>query len=205
MVYAPHGRTGVYMVQEALGMLAPEGDAPPARLDVARRVMRHLPETAWLRANRYFGDHIDGGDAGLYDLLLNPRDRAYTVPNFAALLADAGLAVTAWMEPMRYDPAVFLPDPKLRTRIAGMTPVEQAALAEALSGNMSTHVVYCVRAGDAPAVPDGMRGGRRAGGARDGGIGYRGSHPARMGRCRSCSMDCGCRLPCRRWRARSWA
>lgn len=157
MVYAPHGRTGVYMVQEALGMLAPEGDAPPARLDVARRVMRHLPETAWLRANRYFGDHIDGGDAGLYDLLLNPRDRAYTVPKFAALLADAGLAVTAWMEPMRYDPAVFLPDPKLRTRIAGMTPLEQAALAEALSGNMSTHVVYCVRAGDAPAAADGMR------------------------------------------------
>lgn len=157
MVYAPHGRTGVYMVQEALGMLAPEGDAPPGRLDVARRVMRHLPETAWLRANRYFGDHIDGGDAGLYDLLLNPRDRAYTVPAFAALLADAGLAVTAWMEPMRYDPAVFLPDPKLRARIAGMTLLEQAALAEALSGNMSTHVVYCVRAGDAPVAPDSMR------------------------------------------------
>lgn len=157
MVYAPHGRTGVYMVQEALGMLAPEGDAPPARLDVARRVMRHLPETAWLRANRYFGDHIDGGDAGLYDLLLNPRDRAYTVPAFAALLAEAGLAVTAWMEPMRYDPAVFLPDPKLRTRIAAMVPLERAALAEALSGNMSTHVVYCVRASDASAAPDGMR------------------------------------------------
>ena len=157
MVYAPHGRTGVYMLQDALGMLAPAEEAPAGRLDVARRVMRHLPETAWLRANRYFGDHIDGGDAGLYDLLLNPRDRAYTVPALAALLAGEGLAVTCWMEPMRYDPAALLPDPKLRAKIAALDPVGQAALAEALSSNMSTHVVYCVREGDAPALPDPMR------------------------------------------------
>ena len=157
MVYAPHGRTGVYMLQDALGVLAPERDMPAARLDVARRVMRHLPETAWLRANQNFGDHIDGGDAGLYDLLLNPRDRAYTVPALAALLAGAGLAITGWMEPMRYDPTAFLPDPKLRARIAALDPIAQASLAEALSGNMSTHVVYCVRAADAPPVPDPMR------------------------------------------------
>ncbi len=87
MVYAPHGRTGVYMLQDALSLLAPAGDAPPARLDVAKRVMRHLPATAWLRANRNFGDHLTGGDAGLYDLLLNPRDRAYDV---AALPGAAG-------------------------------------------------------------------------------------------------------------------
>ena len=79
MVYAPHGRTGVYMLQEALRLLAPADEAPTARLDVARRVMRHLPETAWLRRNGFLDDHVNGGDAGLYDLLLNPRDRAFTV------------------------------------------------------------------------------------------------------------------------------
>ena len=52
--------------------------------------MRHLPETAWLRRNTYFGDHIEGGDAGLYDLLLNPRDVAFTVPALHALLDGAG-------------------------------------------------------------------------------------------------------------------
>ncbi len=45
MVYAPHGRTGVYMMQEALRRLAPATEQPSQRLDVARRVMRHLPET----------------------------------------------------------------------------------------------------------------------------------------------------------------
>ena len=57
------------------GLLAPADEAPSARLDVAKRVMRHLPETAWLRRNSFLDDHINGGDAGLYDLLLNPRDR----------------------------------------------------------------------------------------------------------------------------------
>ena len=157
MVYAPHGRTGVYMLQDALAVLAPAEDAPAGRLDAARRVMRHLPETAWLRANRYFGDHIEGGDAGLYDLLLNPRDRAYTVAQLAALLSGEGLRITCWMEPIRYDPAVMLPDPKLRARIAQLGPIEQAALAEALCGNMSAHVVYCVREDEAPPAPDPMR------------------------------------------------
>ncbi len=157
MVYAPHGRTGVYMLQDALRRLAPEGDAPPARLDVARRVMRHLPESAWLRRNTYFGDHLDGGDAGLYDLLLNPRDRAYTAPEFIALLDGAGLTATALMEPLRYDPAVYLPDPKLRARIDALDPTARAGLAEALTGNMSTHVAYCVRTAEARPAPDPMR------------------------------------------------
>jgi hypothetical protein len=149
MVYAPHGRTGVYMVQEALRLLAPAEQKPAARLDVARRVMRHLPATAWLRANRFVEDHVNGGDPGLYDLLLNPRDRAFTVPQLVALLAGAGLRVACWVEPMRYDPTVWLPDPKLRARAEALDPTARAALAEALTGNISAHIVYCVRA-DAP-------------------------------------------------------
>ena len=157
MVYAPHGRTGVYELQDALRLLAPESEPPAARLDTARRVMRHLPESAWLRRNTLFADHLTGGDAGLYDLLLNPRDRAYDVPALHRLLAEAGLHVTAWMEPLRYDPAVYLPDAKLRARAAALPPVERAALAEALCGNMSTHVVYAVRAADAPILHDATR------------------------------------------------
>lgn len=156
MVYAPYGRTGVYMVQDALRRLAPP-EAPPAqRLDVARRVMKHLPETQWLRQNRNFDDHINGGDAGLYDLLLNPRDRAYTVSEFDALLRGAGLRVTCWVEPARYDPAILLPDPRLRQRLDAMTPTDRAALAEALAGNMAVHIVYCVRADDPLHTPDPM-------------------------------------------------
>lgn len=154
MVYAPFGRTGVYMIQDGLRLLAPSGQDPAARLDLARRVMKHLPETAWLRANRGVTDHLEGGDAGLYDLLLNPRDRAYTVSALHELLAGAGLSVACWVEPIRYDPAVLLPDPKLRARIATMPPIERAALAEAIAGNIAAHIVYCTRAAEQPVRAD---------------------------------------------------
>ncbi len=146
MVYAPHGRTGVYMVQDALARLAPAGEPVAARVDVARRVLRHLPATNWLAQNPNFTDHHSGGDAGLYDLLLNPRDRAFTIGAFAALLHDAGLKIACLIEPAAYDPALLLPDPRLRARVAAMAPLERAEVAEALAGNMPTHIAYCVRA-----------------------------------------------------------
>ena len=145
MVYAPFGRTGVYMIQDALRLLAPADQRPAERLDVARRVMRHLPDTAWLRLNNNMRDQSNGGDAGLYDLLLNPRDRAYTVMELNDLLAEAGLRPACWLEPLRYDPAVLLPDPRLRDRVARLPPIQRVALAESLAGNMSVHLVYCLR------------------------------------------------------------
>ena len=154
MVYAPYGRTGVYMIQDVLRWLAPMEEPPAARLDVARRVMKNLPETAWLNSNRSILDHIAGGDAGLYDLLLNPRDRAYTVTAFHDLLTRNGLDVACWVEPLRYDPNPLLPDAKLRARIATLPPVARAALAEALAGNIPQHIVYCTRADDKPIRAD---------------------------------------------------
>jgi SAM-dependent methyltransferase len=146
MVYAPHGRTGVYMMQDALRLLAPADQPPPARVETARRLWKQAPDTAWLRHNPWLTDHISGGDAGLYDLLLNPRDKAFTVPELAALVAAAGLRVACWVEPVRYDPDSYLSDPKLRARTAQLSPLERATLAEAVTANMGIHIVYCVRA-----------------------------------------------------------
>ena len=166
MLYAPHGRTGVYMLQEALRLLAPADEAPAARLDVAKRVMRHLPETAWLRRNGFLDDHVNGGDAGLYDLLLNPRDRAFTVRELHALLAGEGMEVTCWVEPARYDPIPLLPDPRLRARVEALDPIDRAALAETLAGNVSAHIVYCVRRDERVERADPMARGCGAGAAR---------------------------------------
>lgn len=154
MVYAPYGRTGVYMVQEALEILAPHEQKPAERLGTAKRVMAALPATAWLRQNGNFGDHLTGGDAGLYDLLLNPRDRAYTIGGFLDLLDGAGLEPACLMEPARYDPALFLPNPRLRARVAELGWRERASVAEALTGSMATHVAYVVRKGARVAAPD---------------------------------------------------
>lgn len=153
MVYAPHGRTGVYMLQDALRLIAPADEAPAARVDVAKRLWKQVPETAWLRRNPWITDHINGGDAGIYDLLLNPRDVAFSVPALAALVDAAGLEIRCLLEPFRYDPDSFLSDPRLRERTARLDAVQRAALAEAAAGNMGIHIAYCVRKGEA-VLPD---------------------------------------------------
>jgi len=72
MLYGALGRTGVYAAQEMLRMLAGEDD-PKARVALARRLLRALPPTNWLKRNPFVSDHLEGGDAGLYDLLLRHR------------------------------------------------------------------------------------------------------------------------------------
>jgi len=156
MVYAPYGRTGVGPLQDALRLLAPIEEKPADRLGIAKRLLRHLPETGWLRRNPYVGDHLEGGDAGIYDLLLNPRERTFTVPELARMLDRAGLRITALIEPIRYAPATWLPDPKLRALAQSLDGISKAALAEAVTGNMSTHIAYCVRKAWPVVLPDPM-------------------------------------------------
>jgi SAM-dependent methyltransferase len=159
MVYGALGRAGVYPMQALLRLLAgDDGDeADDARIALARRLLDRLPATNLLKRNPFVGDHLAGGDAGLYDLLLHGRDRAFRVPEIAELAAAAGLRVTAFVEPARYDPASYLRDPALLQRLAGLDWLERAAAAELIAGNMAKHVFYAVKAdkpGPAVARPD---------------------------------------------------
>ena len=116
-----------------------------------------LPATNWLKRNAFLADHLEGGDAGLYDLLLHSRDRAYTVPEVAALCAGAGMRIASFIEPARYDPDSYLADPVLRKRLAGLDRLGRAAAAELLAGNLTKHVFYAVpleRTGPVVAAPD---------------------------------------------------
>ncbi len=48
-------------------------------------MIRFLPTTNLFRRNPYLNDHVTGGDAGLYDLLLHSCDRAFTVPQIGKM------------------------------------------------------------------------------------------------------------------------
>ena len=157
MVYAPYGRTGVYQVQAALRMLSGEGAPPADRLALARRLVPQLPPTSWLGRNPYVSDHKTQGDAGLYDLLLNPIDRPFTVGEVASLVAGAGLRLTGLIEPLRYRPEAVVADPDARARLASLDTLARAEFAELWAGNMRRHVFYAVRADNPltlPPVPD---------------------------------------------------
>ena len=145
MLYGELGRTGVHHMQAMMRMIAAD-DPPRDRVALARRLLRRLPPTNWLRRNPFVGDHMEGADAGLFDLLLHARDRAYRVPEIVALVDGAGLRITTLFEPARYEPRSYLTDPAILERLDALGSIERAAFAELLAGNMRKHVFYVVKA-----------------------------------------------------------
>ena len=157
MLYGTLGRTGVYHAQAMLRLLAGPEEEAGERLGIARRLLAELPVTNWLRLNPAIADHKRGEDAALFDLLLHARDRPFTVPEVAGLVAGAGLEIVSFIDPWRYDPDSYVNDPKLRARIAACSPLTRATFAELLAGNIKSHICYLVaagRAGAALAKPD---------------------------------------------------
>ena len=146
MLYGTLGRTGVYPLQNALRALAGGDASTSEKLDIARSLLGGLPETNWFQRNPFLGDHRMDDDAALYDLLLHSRDRSYTVGEVFQFAQTVGLAPTAFIEPVRYDPLTYLQAPKLRRRAAALPFREQAALAENLAGSLKVHICYLVRA-----------------------------------------------------------
>jgi SAM-dependent methyltransferase len=180
MVYAPLGRTGVYHAQTMLRMVA-DGADDPTRIALAHTLLAQLPPTNWLRRNPFVGDHLLQGDAGLYDLLLHSRDRAYSVPQLADLVTGAGLRLVTFIEPVRYDPLALVRDEALAGRLRALPWIQRCAFAELLAGNHKTHIFYAVKASNEAdtvaradsdtvvPVPVGMDGAAMAKGARPGG------------------------------------
>jgi hypothetical protein len=107
MVYAPHGRSGVYPLQSAFGRLLK--GAPEDRLKAAKAIFARLPEGHPFRSNPHLGDH-EVSDAGFYDLLLHSQDRPFTITELDATLGRAGLAMTGTPNGHLYDPAPLVGD-----------------------------------------------------------------------------------------------
>lgn len=155
MLYGQYGRTGVYPLQELLRTLAPMSMKVNDRIAMAKRLIRFLPTTNLFRRNPYLNDHVTGGDAGLYDLLLHSIDRAYTVPEINGMTMAAGLRVVAFLEPVRYEPATYMSDPVIARQASALPLIERATFAERLAGNLRTHVFYATRANyDTVARPE---------------------------------------------------
>ena len=144
MVYAPLGRSGVYPLQSAFGQLL--ADEPPrAKVRLARAALETLPEVHPFRRNAVLGDHRDS-DAGLHDLLLHARDRAYSVADLVAALERADLELASMLEPARYDPMRYLPE-AFAGHVKMLDPVERMTVAEQLAGNIKTHIAYAAPKG----------------------------------------------------------
>ncbi|MGF1625065.1 MAG: methyltransferase, partial [Alphaproteobacteria bacterium] len=110
-------------------------------------------ESNWLVRNGLIVDHKRGGKAGVFDLFLHSRDRAYRVPEILALAQSARMRVTGFLEPVIYEPLEWLRDADLRRRVGRLRPFERATFCELLLGNQKKHIFYLVRVDNRTATP----------------------------------------------------
>ncbi len=143
MVYAPYGRSGVYPLQQAFGVLS-AGMTPQDRLAFGQAVYQKVPQNHEFKRNTLVGDHQDG-DAGFYDLLLHSQDIACTVKDVVGYLDKAGMELQNFTQPAMYRLDGIVPSGFIHPD--GLSRVDEMQLAEELRGNMKTHVGYAVKAG----------------------------------------------------------
>ena len=161
MVYGCYGRTGVYQMQSLLRLIAGDATGIGARLATAKEVLNTLPASNWFSRGRdLYHDHVMFGDAGIYDLLLHPQDRAYTVPELFAWFEDShglhleftdvGRGRSSYLPQMVLGPH----QPQFLSAVAAKPLREQYAIAELLSSKLDMHSFY-VTANPSPAAPYG--------------------------------------------------
>ncbi len=147
MLYGAFGRTGIYDVQEIMRGITAADEDQAAQLPLLRKLLDHLPASNRLVRNPGVPHDGNHPDAELVDKFLHPQDRAYTVPDIAALCADSGLKIASFAPAGRYDPATYLVDNTLRARFNGLGLLAKAALAERIAGNIAKHILYAVPSG----------------------------------------------------------
>jgi len=142
MVYAPYGRTGIYLIQELCrraGILPSEQGLQQLMATLQVLPTDH-PIASILREAPDFRS-----TAGLADALLNPQDRAYSVPEFMGLLADSGLQFARWVRQAPYSARCgLLASLPGAPQLQSLPPGEESAAAELFRGTMVRHsaVIY---------------------------------------------------------------
>jgi SAM-dependent methyltransferase len=143
MVYAAYGRAGVYMLQEYCRRLG-IGHTEAEIQDLAMTLMA-LPHGHPLAHLLGESPDFQRKDA-LADALLNPQDRAYTVPQLLDLIERCGLAFGRWVRQAPYLPRCGAPTGTPHSaRLAALPPREQYAAVELFRGTMVRHSLIAYR------------------------------------------------------------
>ena len=148
MVYAPYGRTGIYMLQEycrRIGIRPSEREIRDLGIALGALPGGH-PLEHLLREAPDFGQ-----EAGLADALLHPQDRAYSVPQMFDFIEEGELEFGRWLRQAPYLPQCgAIAQTPHASRLAQLSARDQYAAVELFRGTMVRHSLIAYRS-DRPA------------------------------------------------------
>jgi SAM-dependent methyltransferase len=137
MVYAPYGRTGIYMLQEYCRRL---------EIQPSDTAIKNLADTLMSLPKDHPLAHLLGQapdfrtKAGLADALLNPHDRAYSVPQLFDLILQGGFTFGRWLYQAPYLPHCGdISKTPHYSHLIQLSPADQFAEVELFRGTMVRH------------------------------------------------------------------
>ncbi len=143
MVYAPYGRTGIYMLQEfcrRIGLHATDTNIRDLIAALSALPPGHPLQSLLAQAPDF------RNEAALADALLHPQDRSYSVPQLFDFLEQGGLQFGRWVRQATYSVycGVLAKIPQAN-RITHLSLPEQYAAVELFRGTMIRHSVVAYR------------------------------------------------------------
>jgi SAM-dependent methyltransferase len=143
MVYATYGRVGVYMLQDYCRRLGIEGSEKEIK-ELANTLTALSPVHPLARLLAESPDF--SSTAGLADALLNPQDRAYTVPQLFDLIRQCEMRFVRWIRQAPYLPQCgSLAATPHASRLTKLSQRDQYAAVELFRGNMLRHSLVLYR------------------------------------------------------------
>ncbi|MGI9374262.1 MAG: class I SAM-dependent methyltransferase [Hyphomicrobiales bacterium] len=142
MVYAPFGRTGIYILQDYCRRLK-IGTSSAEIQDLIASLRALPPDHPLVPLLKKSPDFRD--ESALADALLHPQDRSYTVDEFFNFIERAGLQFSRWIRQAPYSPHCGgITQVPHASSLAQLSEKEQYAAMELFRGNMLLHsaVVY---------------------------------------------------------------
>lgn len=151
MLYAKYGRTGVYMLQDAMRQFTPIAKNKQDQVERCKRLIKsvnpsNLAISGMLKSARQ--EINDNQDVGIFDLFLHPQDVCYTVPEIYTLARNVNLQVTAFTANFSdggrliYNPRSYIHDSQLLQDVLKLPLENQQAIAEILNGKISRHAFF---------------------------------------------------------------
>ncbi len=138
MVYAPIGRTGVYLMQDAFRTIGLR--QTPEDIELVRAVLKATPSSHPVAAFAAWADDVHY-DAGIVDIFLHPQDRSYSVEEVLDWVERAGLGFQGWLDNMVYFPHALV-SPAILPRIEALPLQKQWAVVEKLVGMTAKQEFY---------------------------------------------------------------
>ncbi len=135
MLYGYYPRVGVHMLQEAFRLLGLRQDAAGVAM------VKHTLDNVLPRKHHIvsYNDPDRGFDAGLVDTYLHARERAYTVPDVLALVAESEMKFQGWLDNLDYSVSLWIanPDDPLRRLIETLPVTDQWRVIELIGQSLA--------------------------------------------------------------------